>query len=153
QDAVMPGQGRFEDRDAPQGQVLYRLAPGDWFGRWGPWRTRNAPAKLRTPPMRPTIELYPQPPGFGSPVPPGLLAGTIQVRVPIPRVPDLPAGGAPLLRLDLDESFAGSPTSTTSYTLAALVGATIEPHPAPEHDVLLIPRTGPAQLPSTSRHI
>jgi hypothetical protein len=150
-DAVSPGQGRFEDRDAPEGAVLYRLTQGDWFGRWGPWRTRNAPAKTPTPPMRPTIELYPQPLAFGTPIPAGTLSGMIEVRIPIPRTEDLPAGGAALARLDLDETFAGSPTSTTSYTLAALAGATIETHPAPAHDLLVIKRTGPALLPSASR--
>ena len=152
-DAISPGQGKFEDRDAPEAAVLYRLAQGDWFGRWGSWRTRDAPAKARTPPMRPTIELQPQPPAFGTPMPTGALSGTIQVRIPIPRTPDLPAGGAALMRLDLDETFAGSATSTSSYTLAALVGATIESHPAPAHDLLVVDRTAPALLPSASRKV
>src|SRR5262249_55938681 len=52
-----------------------------------------------------------------------------------------------------DETFAGSPTTTTPYTLAALAGATIEPHPAPAHDVLVVNRTGPALLPSQTRHV
>ncbi len=151
-DALGAAQGRFEDRDAPDSPVLYRLAQGDWFGRWGPWRTRQAPAKARTPPMRPTIELFPQPPG--TPMPPaGPLAGTIQVRIPIPRNADLPPGGSALARLDLDESFAGSPAAATSYTLAALAGATIELHPAPAHDLLVISRAAPALLPSTSRKV
>src|SRR5262249_14200829 len=137
-----------------EGAVLYRLAQGDWFGRWAPWRTRNAPAKTRTAPMRPTIELYPLPPAFGAPVPIGPLAGLIQVRVPIPRTDDLPPGGAALARPDLDEPFAGGPTATSSYTLSALPpGVSIEPHPVPEHDVLLIPRTGPSLSPSTTRKV
>jgi hypothetical protein len=72
------------------------------------------------------------------------LAGTVQVRIPIPRTPDLPAGGAALTRLDLVETFGGNPSITTSYTLGALVGATIEPHTAPAHDLLVINRAGPA---------
>ncbi len=152
-DATGPGQGRFEDRGAPEGAVLYRLAQGDWFGRWGPWRTRNAPPKARTPPMRPTIELYPRPPAFGASIPTGPLSGTLEVRIPIPRTDDLPAGGAALARLDLDETFAGAAATTTSYTLAALAGASIEHHPAPEHDLLVIPRTGPALGVSESRKV
>ena len=144
QDALTAGEGRFEDRDAPEGPVLYRLAQGDWFGRWGGWQTRSAPAKTRTPPMRPTIEIYPHPPTITTPVQNGPLSGLIEVRIPIPRQPDLPAGGASLVRLDLDETFAGSATTTRSYTLASLVGATIEVHAAPEHDVVVIQRTGPS---------
>src|SRR5262245_33192237 len=152
-DAVEPGHGLFEDRDAPDGAVLYRLAQGDWFGRWGPWRTATAPAKARTAPMRPTIELHGQPPAVGSPPPVVPLSGTIEVRIPIPRTDDLPAGGAPLARLDLDETFAGGPTTTTGYALGALTGATIETHPAPAHDVLVIARSGPALLTSESRKV
>jgi hypothetical protein len=156
QDATSPGEGRFEDRDAPEGPVLYRLAQGDWFGRWGGWRTRSAPAKVRTPPMRPTIEIYPHPPAVPTPVPDTPLTGLIEVRIPIPRTPDLPAGGAGLARLDLDETFAGDPTTTTPYTLGGLVGATIEPHPAPAHpahDLIVIQRTGPALARAAQRGV
>ncbi|WP_140635950.1 hypothetical protein [Methylibium rhizosphaerae] len=142
-DATGPGEGRFEDRDAPAGAVDYQLAQGDWFGRWSGWTHRTAPAKARTVPMKPTIELYPQPPTVPSPVPNGLLHGTIEVRIPIPRTPDLPAGGSALMRLDLDETFAGLATTTTSYTLGSLAGATLELHPAPAHDILVIHRNGP----------
>jgi hypothetical protein len=152
-DASSPTEGRFEDRDVPDSPVRYQLAQGDWFGRWSPWVYRDAPAKPRTPPMRPTIELYPQPPIVPSPVPSGLLAGTIQVRIPIPRTPDLPPGGASLQRLDLVETFDGAPAVTLGYTLGVLVGASIEAHPAPEHDLLVINRTGPALARCASRKV
>jgi hypothetical protein len=142
-DAVNPGEGRFEDRDAPEGAVEYKLAQGDWFGRWSGWQTRTAPAKARTGPMRPTIEIYPQPPTVASPVPGGLLHGTIQLRIPIPKTPDLPAGGAALARLELDETFDGSPTVTTSFNLASPSPATIETYVDPAQDLLLIVRNGP----------
>jgi hypothetical protein len=153
QDAVGPGEGRFEDRDAPEGPVLYRLAQGDWFGRWGGWRTRSAPAKLRTPPMRPTIEIYPHPPSVPTPVPNTPLSGVIEVRIPIPRQADLPAGGAELQRLELDETFAGGSTTTVSYTLSSLVGATIETHAAPAHDLLVIQRSGPGLARAAQRGV
>jgi len=150
-DTTVPGQGRFEDRDAPGSAIHYRLAQGDWFGRWGVFSAGDAPAKARTPPMRPTVELYPQPPIVGSPAPTGPLSGLISVRIPIPRTADLPPGGAALSRLDLDETFTGSSTTTAGYDLSALPGgASVETHPAPDHDVLVIPRTGPARYPSTS---
>lgn len=143
-EALTPGEGRFEDRDAPEGAVDYQLAQGDWFGRWSGWTHRTAPAKARTVPMKPTIELYPQPPTIPLPVNNSLLSGTIEVRIPIPRPPDLPAGGAALQRLDLDETFEGLATTTSSYTLGSLVGATLELHAAPAHDLLIIKRPGPA---------
>lgn len=143
-DAEGPAEGRFEDRDAPEGTVDYQLAQGDWFGRWSNWTHRVAPAKARTAPMKPTIELYPQPPTITPPINNNLLAGTIGVRIPIPRQADLPAGGSSLHRLELDETFEGMATTTSSYTLGGLVGATLELHPAPAHDILVIQRTGPA---------
>lgn len=143
-DAEGPAEGRFEDRDAPEGAIDYQLAQGDWFGRWSSWAHRVAPAKARTAPMKPTIELYPQPPTITPPIDNSLLSGTIEVRIPIPRQADLPAGGSSLHRLELDESFEGLATTTSSYTLGSLVGATLELHPAPAHDILVIKRTGPA---------
>jgi hypothetical protein len=150
-DATVPGQGRFEDRDAPEGAVLYRLAQGDWFGRWGPWRTTTAPTKARTAPMRPTIELIPEPPSFSQPAPITPLTGTIQVRIPIPGTQDLPPGGAALDRLELDETFAGSATTTTGYALGSLTGATVDTDPTTGRQVLVISRTGPSLEPSESR--
>lgn len=157
-ESLTPGEGRFEDRDAPASPIDYQLAQGDWFGRWSGWTHFTAPDKNRTPPMKPTIELYPHmspllnpiAPGFPNgtgmpnPVPNGNIAGTIEVRVPIPRIADLPAGGAELLRLDLLETFEGQATVTQSYLLGSLVGATLEAHVAPAHDLIIINRTGPA---------
>lgn len=136
------GEGRFEDRDAPEGSVHYRLAEGDWFGRWSPWRTRLAPPKARTAPMRPVIEIYPQPPTVASPVQDGLLHGTISVRIPIPRDSELPAGGAHLARLDVLETFAGGPTTTVSVQLSSPAPAVIESLP-PAPDMVLLVRNGP----------
>lgn len=157
-EALTPGEGRFEDRDAAASAVDYQLAQGDWFGRWSGWTYFNAPDKARTVPMKPTLEIFPHTstllnpiaPGFPNgtgmpnPVPNGNIAGTIEVRIPIPRIPDLPAGGAELMRLDLVETFAGQAPVVASYQLASLVGASIELHTAPAHDLLIIKRTGPA---------
>lgn len=144
QDATAPGQGRFEDRDAPAGVIAYHLAQGDWFGRWSNWAQGSAPDKARTPPARPTIELYPQPPVMPTPVPDGPLAGQITLRIPIPRADALPPGGATLASLDLGESFGGAMSTSIIYDVAALSGAVIEQNPAPDHDVLVITRSGPA---------
>ncbi|WAS94935.1 hypothetical protein [Nannocystis punicea] len=141
-DQGAPGEGRFEERDAPEGAVYYRLAEGDWFGRWSPWRTLLAPAKARTPPMRPVIEIYPQPPTVTSPVQTGLLHCTIALRIPIPRDSELPPGGAQLARLDLLETFDGSPTTTVTINLSSPSPAVIESLP-PAPDMLLITRDGP----------
>ncbi|HVY14339.1 MAG TPA: hypothetical protein VHB27_03865 [Rhodopila sp.] len=145
QDAMTPGEGRFEDRDAPEDAILYRLAQGDWFGRWGPWMTTTAPAKARTAPMKPAIEAFVTPATVPSPIPNTPLSPAITLRIPIPRTESLPPGGAALVRLDLDETFQGSPLTTTSYTLASLPGtAGIEAKTAPDPDILVIHRTGPA---------
>lgn len=142
-EAEVAGEARFEDRAAPEGPVLYRLAQADWYGRWSPWVTRTAPPKARTPPLRPTIELFAHPPTVATPVPDGPLSATLELRIPIPRTADLPAGGAALARLDLDESHAGSPTTTIPFTLGSLSGASIEPQTAPLPDILVIHRAGP----------
>lgn len=134
------GEALFEDRDAPDGSVHYRLAEGDWFGRWSPWRTHLAPPKPRTPPMRPVIEIYPQPPTVPSPVPDGPLHGTITLRIPIPRESELPPGGARLARLDVIESFSGEPTQTVSIHLSSPAPAVIESGPP---DMLVLVRPGP----------
>lgn len=143
-DAVSPGEGRFEDRDAPEDAILYRLTQGDWFGRWGPWTTITAPAKARTAPMPPTIEVYVTPATVPSPIPDTPLSPSITLRIPIPGTANLPPGGAALVRLDLDETFVGSALTTTSYALASLpASASIETHIAPDPDILVIARTGP----------
>jgi hypothetical protein len=152
-----PGEGRFEDRDAPASTVAYRLAQGDWFGRWSPWANRTAPVKPRTPPMKPTLEIYPHTAAalspLPSPIPGGNIAGTIAVRIPIPRTDDLPAGGSALARLDLTETFEGSAAVTVGYNLAAPVGAMVEVHPAPAHDMLVITRTGPSLARGAAKKI
>lgn len=152
-EALTPGQGRFEDRDATEPAFQYRLAQGDWFGRWSDWHFDTAPAKTRTSPMKPTLEVYPKPPVIGTPVPGGPLHGSIEIRIPVPRAVDLPAGGSALARLDLDEAFQGSPTVTVPFDLAALAGAVLEPHPAPEHDLLVIFRNGPALNSAESKRV
>lgn len=144
QDAVNPGESRFEDRDAPEDAILYRLAQGDWFGRWGKWTSLTAPAKARTAPMKPAIEAFVTPATVPAPIPNTLLSPAITLRVAIPRSENLPPGGAALVRLDLDEAFTGSPLTTTGYTLASLPAtAAIEPHASPDPDILVIQRTGP----------
>ncbi len=144
-DAEVAGRGGFEDRDAPEGAVDYRLAPGDWFGRWGDWSGATSPAKARTPPMRPAIEIFTAPPAYGTPIPNEPLSGTIALRIGMPKVEDLPPGGSALARLDLEESFEGSATVTVPHTLASLpAGTSLQVDPATGLTQLVIGRTGPA---------
>ncbi len=145
-DATTPGEGRFDDRDAPEGKVRYRLAQGDWFGRWSKWAEDEAPGKARAVPLPPAVELYYAPPVIApGPVPTGALSGKITLRVAVPRIPELPAGGHRLKSLAVALTIdAGAPT-TTVYVLDSLSGsgATLEPHPSPDHDVLVIEQDGP----------
>ncbi len=143
-DPTDAGQGRFDDRDAPAGAVDYRLAQGDWFGRWSDFASINAPAKPRTRPMRPTIEIFTAPPVFGTPVPNGLLSGSITLRIVVPQIADLPAGGALLSRLDLVQTFGVGAPVTLPYSLPVPAGASLLPDAATEQVLLVIPRTGPA---------
>lgn len=151
--ALAAGEASFQDRDAPQGTVKYRLAPGDWFGRWGDWSTRIAPPAARTPPMRPIIEIFTQPPAYGLPVPNGLLSGSIMLRIVVPRAADLPAGGAALSRLDLVETFDGSPPVTVPYLLPNPAAASLQIDAVTGQTLLVIPRTGPALPRCGSRKV
>ncbi len=150
QDATVGGLGRFEDRDAPAGAVTYKLAQGDWFGSWSDFVAATAAAKPRTPPMRPTLEIFVTPPAIVTPMQTGPLSAVITLRIPIPNTQDLPAGGAALARLDLVETFGAQPPVTTGFTLAALAGASILHDPISGHDLLVINRTGPALARSAS---
>lgn len=158
QDPSQSGQGRFEDRDAPESNVDYRIAKGDWFGRWSDWGKKTAPAKARTIPTPPTILIYPAPPVFAPPPvdpPAGLLSGTIELRIPMPNQAELPAGGATLAQLDLFETFGGNPVVSASYVLSSLpitAKIIVDPSSDPAHPqtILVIKRTGPALLPSQS---
>ena len=119
QDPSQSGQGRFEDRDAPDSKVDYRIAKGDWFGRWSDWGKSTAPAKARTIPTPPVLLIYPAPPVFAPPPvdpPAGLLSGTIELRVPMPNQAELPAGGASLAQLVLFETFGGNPVVSAFLT-------------------------------------
>lgn len=157
-DADAPGQGRFDDRAAPDGKVRYRMAQGDWFGRWGTWQEEIAYEVPRAVPLPPAVELFyapPQvPPVSGpGPVPAGDLAGTLTIRVAVPRVPELPAGGRLLDALAVDVRVDGGAPVTTTYVLDSLVGAVLEPHPSPEHDMLVIEQAGPAIPRSGARRV
>lgn len=143
-----PGSGSFEDRDAPAGLITYRLAQGDWFGRWSEWALVTVPPKLRTPPLRPSLELSVRAPDTAA-ADDGPASYAIELRIPLPRADDLPAGGFVLQRLELDESFDGAAMQTVNV---ALPGET-ESHPAPEHDLLVVRRSGPPMLRSASARI
>lgn len=162
-DATGPGQGRFEDRDAPKSSVVYRVAQGDWFGRWGRWVAATSPARPRTAPMPPSVELLYAPPA--SPPATGAASGTLIARIPVPRVADLPAGGYPLARLSVDLSIDGGAAITTHYPLSPPpppappapppppLGVTLVTAAPPAHDVLQIVTVGPAIPAAGSRHV
>jgi hypothetical protein len=160
EDPAEAGEARMEDRNGAPGAIDYRIAKGDWFGRWSGWGKRTAPAKARTAPMRPALLIFPAPPSFDLPPadpPAGLLAGTIEIRIPLPNIAELPAGGAALAGLVLLETFGANPAVSPYYDLANLPNAPgnqahLEPDPAssPGHpqQLLVITRTGPALYPA-----
>jgi hypothetical protein len=155
-DPQQADEARLEDRHVPAGPVDYRLAVGDWFGRWSSWGQRTAPAKARTEPMRPVLMVFATPPPFAPPPvapPSGLLSGTIELRIPLPHGDELPAGGAVLDGLLLSETFGANPSATVYLALASLPpGARLEADPAsaPGHvkQLLVVTRTGPALYPA-----
>jgi hypothetical protein len=144
-DATLPGETRIDDRDAVEAGAHYLIAQGDWFGRWGEWTTLASPPKARIAPIAPAVELSYQPPPLapGGPVPNGPLAGTAIIRVAIPGIEDLPPGGHRLDRLELSRVVGGGAPVVTTISLAT-AAPLIEPHPAPEHDVLVLTEPGPA---------
>ncbi|WNG58797.1 hypothetical protein F0U59_31740 [Archangium gephyra] len=161
EDPGQPGQARMEDRNAPDGDVDYRIAKGDWFGRWSDWGWRTSPAKARARPMRPALLLFAAPPQFAPPPadpPAGLLSGSIELRIPIPNIEELPAGGSELKELVLVETFGANPASTVSYELSNLPPkAKVELDPAsepghPQH-LLIIERVGPALYPAQQTQV
>jgi hypothetical protein len=143
-DATVVGETRIDDRDAQENGAKYRIAQGDWFGRWGEWADHLGPPKARTAPPAPALELTYRPPSLppGGSVPNGPLSGTLTFRVAIPRTDDLPPGGHPLNRLELSQSTGGGAPAVTTILLGA-PGTLIEVHPAPLHDILLLTRAGP----------
>ncbi len=144
-DATLPGETRIDDRDAVEAGAHYLIAQGDWFGRWGEWTTLASPPKARIAPIAPAVEFSYQPPPLapGGPVPNGPLAGMAIIRVAIPGIEDLPPGGHRLDRLELSRVVGGGAPVVTTISLAT-AAPLIEPHPAPEHDVLLLTEPGPA---------
>jgi hypothetical protein len=152
QDPKEAGQGRFEDRAAPASPVTYRIARGDWFGRWSGWGKRIAAPPPRTVPSRPAILINVTAPVFDPPPkapPAGLLSSAIELRIPLPETDELPAGGAQLKELELVETFGANPAVTVPFRLDALPAqAAIVPDPssAPSHPqhILKIARVGPA---------
>lgn len=114
-----PGQGYLVDRTVGPGSAAYRLAQADWFGRWSPWATPTAPAKPRTPPPAPVIELsYRAADGAGAGS--GPLAGTLTISVAVPADDALPPGGHLLAGLELTIDDGGGAPTTTTFALAAL---------------------------------
>ncbi|GAB2860998.1 hypothetical protein GCM10027277_32050 [Pseudoduganella ginsengisoli] len=160
EDPAEAGEARMEDRNGAPGAIDYRIARGDWFGRWSGWGKRTAPAKQRTAPMRPALLIFPSPPVFAPPPadpPAGLLAGTIEIRIPLPNIAELPAGGAELTGLVLLETFGANPAASAYYDLANLPNTPgnqakleLDPSSAPGHpqQLLVITRTGPALYPA-----
>ena len=157
-DPAQAGLGLFEDRAAPASSVTYRIARGDWFGRWSDWAQRTAPPPDRPPPVRPAIMADVSPPQFAAPPvapPEGLLSGMVTLTIPVPGPEELPAGGAPLARFELVETFGVNLGASITYDLAALppgghASLVEDPHSLPGKPQLLLrlQRTGPALPPA-----
>ena len=135
-DATVVGETRIDDRDAQENGAKYRIAQGDWFGRWGEWATHLGPPKARTAPPAPALELD---------LPPARAAARRRrPRWPAERNADLPRrhpphrrsapGGHPLDRLELSQSIGGGAPAVTTIVLGA--PGTLDrgpPRPAPRH--------------------
>ncbi|HEY8087850.1 MAG TPA: hypothetical protein VIF09_08395, partial [Polyangiaceae bacterium] len=168
-DSTAPGQARLEDRTADDSVPTYRVAQGDWFGRWSDWATELGPAKARTPPPRPILEVDYQPPSWTpaapftppSPVPAGGLSGLLSVRVPVPDNTKLPPGANQLASLRVVVTSGGASFSDARYAIPSTTGTpgsspgvwlvagtttasgTLQP-------VLVVQMNGPALMPSAS---
>ncbi len=99
-DAAAPGQGELFDRMAPADPVQYRVAQSDWFGRWSDWRQAQAPVAERPAPPRPVPELFYTQPSFSGEGPDGTLAGTVRIRLGVPRPAQLAPGSLAITHLE-----------------------------------------------------
>ncbi|WP_375761196.1 hypothetical protein [Corallococcus exercitus] len=113
-----PTRGELVDTTAPASQVTYRVAQRDLVGRWGNAGTVTAAALTRPPPPAPTLRVaYEQPP-VPSPMPTGLLSGTLRVRVPVPAAGALAPGANLLDRAEV--TLDGVPFAQSVGTAAVL---------------------------------
>ena len=118
-EAERAGMGTVSDRTAPGTNVRYRAAQADWFGRWSPWRERAAADGTPPQPPTPVITLTYQRLTYSeAAIPPGALSGTVQVRVAVPTLNELPPGANPLRTLQIE--------LTSAATLETLSGATAQ---------------------------
>src|SRR5262249_13029060 len=86
------GAGTFHDNAAPPGEVFYRAAQTDWFGRWSEWFEIHGLAGVRPNPPEPSLLVTYDAPSFGTPIPNGPLAGVLHVRVPVPAIETISPG-------------------------------------------------------------
>jgi hypothetical protein len=143
--STVSGISQVTDRKAPPGVLTYRLSQSDWFGRFSPWATVNAPDQARTAPPKPTPEVFYTPP---APAGTALLAGTLLVRVPIPADTALPPGCGPLTGLIVNATAPDVGYSiNATYSVSGGGGATVTPAvagPPPKPATLNIQFNGPA---------
>jgi hypothetical protein len=90
--SVEGGSGTFHDSDTPPGDVFYRAAQTDWFGRWSDWVEIHGGPGVRPLPPEPALLITYEAPAFGVPIPSGPLSGVLHLRVPVPAVATLPPG-------------------------------------------------------------
>jgi hypothetical protein len=161
--AASPGDGQprdtgdFNDRDGSEFGGDYRIAQADWFGRWSEWTEMPVPARARTLPPPPVLELHYQAPAV-DPADATPRAGTFTIVVSVPRPKDLPAGGLLLQDLGLDMSVDGGAPTGDLFPLPAGAGTfgavTLDPAPsATAPGVLRIQFTGPALAPAASASV
>lgn len=108
-EAEQAGSGVVCDRTAPSAAIGYRVAQADWFGRWSPWRERQAKPGTHPRPPAPVLNLSYQPPSFDEEnVPSGSLAGTLQLQVAVPTLNELAPGSHPLQTLTFEYTVGGN---------------------------------------------
>ncbi|WP_028311145.1 hypothetical protein [Derxia gummosa] len=167
-EAVTPDIGRFQDSAAAPDSTTWRLAQGDWFGRWSGWGKTTAIAPARPRPPQAAIELH------VLPVDPdtligqtGPLAARLRVEIPLPADDDLPPGARRLKTLSLTEQFDGQPAQTLLFDLTtvrlapagapAYVRQPAAPAqgeaPPPSQPLVVVLRDGPALPPGGSSSV
>lgn len=125
------GEASITDGNAPPEALVYRAAQQDWFGRWSEWAERKAAAAVRPLPPAPVLNAVYHVPDVPTPIPNGLLSGTISFEVPVPPIASLPTGGFLLDHLELQvdsavRNFPNNPTNPPSAIASDILGPGIE---------------------------
>lgn len=115
----------YDDPIAGSAPPRYRFALGDLFGRYGPSAECDAVAPPRSAPPMPVVQTFIR---RAAPLSPGgaVSPGTLDLRVPIPALDDLPLGALPIVTVRvtlgaaMDDRLADGSLHQQSYPLPLL---------------------------------